>query len=67
MKKIFFLLIPMLTLTALAEPKPFQVLKQREPNWRSEVVQTYPNGGSKVIIFFEPLDVNKERDRKSVV
>src|SRR5579872_1287258 len=42
-------------------------LKPRQPNWRFEIVQSYPQGTPQSIIFYEPLALGGERPVKQVV
>jgi len=41
-------------------------LKAREPNWRVEVVKSYPNGSPQVILFYQPLLDGTEKAVKEV-
>ncbi len=41
-------------------------LKPRQPNWRFEVIKTFPQGNPQVIVFYEPIREG-ERAVKQVV
>jgi antitoxin component YwqK of YwqJK toxin-antitoxin module len=42
-------------------------LKPREPNWRTEIVQQFPNGIPQTILFYQPLPNEKEIPVKQVM
>lgn len=59
-KKFIFLCLSISTiLSAHESPKPFEVapsetrLKKRQPNWRTQIMETHEDGGVKTVLFFE--------------
>jgi hypothetical protein len=50
-----------------SQPAPLMItLKPRQPNWRYEVVQSYPNGLPEKVVFYEPLAQGGERPVKEM-
>ena len=41
-------------------------LRQKEPNWRTEVTEKYPEGNPMTVIFYEPFIGGKERAAKKI-
>ena len=46
---------------------PFMPLHFREPNWRTEIVRSFPNGASEVVIFYEPVNEKDEIPVKKII
>ena len=72
MKKILAAMSLLLSATIpLAGNPPAQAplmmtVKPRQPNWRYEIVQTYPNGLPEKVVFYEPLAQGGERPVKEI-
>ncbi len=47
-------------------PAALYALKQRQPNWRVDFVEMYPQGSPRVAIFYEPTPEGKEVAVKQV-
>ncbi len=41
-------------------------LKQRQPNWRSEIVKLYPNGTPESVLLYEPIFEGGEKPTKQL-
>src|SRR3989344_1377606 len=64
MKKIF-LLLALSVFGFSEEPSPI-ALRQRQPNWKLEVSQTYAEGTQQIILFYEPTPEGNNIPAKQV-
>ena len=71
MKKIFLVLsLVVYSLCTAAAPNVPQLqiaLKPREPNWRGQIVKSYPSGTPQIVLFFQPLIDGTEAPVKQIM
>jgi antitoxin component YwqK of YwqJK toxin-antitoxin module len=68
MKKwLFFLILQVSVMGIFAAENPLALLNPREPNWRMEVVEKYPEGQPKEVLFFRPITQDKEEVSQKII
>jgi len=54
-RRLFFLLVVLSVPLIGSEELPITKLRVRQPNWTPTVLETFPQGGVKEILYFEPM------------